>query len=195
MRGAETAADDRARSRLRPVPWAFVDSAQAFALAVVCTLVLVLGAALIRGDRPAAEAQPLNALVLLLGPAFLVLAAWLFGVRRYSASLELPRLHAPRKPPQLCLRRHRAAAQPWLRGRLRGDRRNPRLRCAGPTRHPSGNPGRWRLPRHQHGVHRHHRPHSGGDLLQRLPATRSRSVHGGRQGGGGHICPCSPSAT
>ena len=86
MPGAEKVAEDRARSPMRPVPWAFVDSAQAFALAVVCTLVLVLGAAFIRGDTPAAEAQPLTALVLLLGPALLVLAVWLFGVRRYRAS-------------------------------------------------------------------------------------------------------------
>ena len=85
MPAAETVADDRARSPVLPVPWVFIDSAQAFALAVAGTLVLVLGAALIRGDTPAAEAQPLTALVLLLGPALLVLAVWLFGVRRYAA--------------------------------------------------------------------------------------------------------------
>ena len=85
MSRAEPATDDRPRSPVLPVPWAFIDSAQAFALAVVGTLVLVLGAALIRGDSPAAEAQPLSALVLLLGPALLALAVWLFGVRRHAA--------------------------------------------------------------------------------------------------------------
>ena len=82
---AETVTDDRPRSPVLPVPWAFVDAAQAFGLAVVGTLVLVFGAALIRGDTPAAEAQPLTAIVLLLGPGLLVLAVWLFGVRRYAA--------------------------------------------------------------------------------------------------------------
>ncbi len=85
MTPAETVADDRARGPALRVPWAFMDSVQAFALAAAGMLVLVLAAALVRGDRPAAEAQPLNALVLLLGPALLVLAVWLFGVRRYGA--------------------------------------------------------------------------------------------------------------
>ena len=85
MSPTETASDASTRSPMRPVPWAFMDTVHAFALAVAGTLALVLGAALIRGDTPAAEAEPLTALVLLLGPALLVLAAWLFGVRRYAA--------------------------------------------------------------------------------------------------------------
>ena len=85
MTRPETATSDTPRSPMPRVPWAFTDTVHACALAVAGTLLLVLGAALIRGDTPAAEAKPLTALVLLLGPALLVLAAWLFGLRRYSA--------------------------------------------------------------------------------------------------------------
>ncbi len=85
MRGAETVSEERGRTRVRRVPWAFADTAQAFALVVAGMVILVFGVVIIRGDRPVGEAQAVNSLMLFMGPGLLVLAVWLFGVRRHRA--------------------------------------------------------------------------------------------------------------